>query len=125
MRCLARTAREGLGSQPRASPLLSSLAGPRAYRTGDRGAEFVAISSASRPEPSPGPGARGETGTRRGRWRHTIFPNATCATALIDRVVHHADVISIEGDSYRVREAEADAKTRAAKPPKGGGAKKP
>ena len=56
---------------------------------------------------------------------HTIFPNATCATALIDRVVHHADVINIEGDSYRVREAEADAKTRAAKPPKGGGAKKP
>ncbi len=29
----------------------------------------------------------------------TIFPNATCATALIDRVVHHADVIAIEGDS--------------------------
>ena len=47
---------------------------------------------------------------------HTIFPNATCATALIDRVVHHADVISIDGDSYRVREAELDAKTRAAKP---------
>lgn len=37
-------------------------------------------------------------------------------TALIDRVVHHADVISIEGDSYRVREAELDAKTRAGKP---------
>jgi len=55
---------------------------------------------------------------------HTIFPNATCATALIDRVVHHADVISIEGDSYRVREAEADAKTRSRKAPKGGGAKK-
>ena len=26
----------------------------------------------------------------------TIFPNATCATALIDRTVHHADVIAIE-----------------------------
>ncbi len=36
----------------------------------------------------------------------TIFPNATCATALIDRVIHHADVISIEGKSYRLREAE-------------------
>jgi DNA replication protein DnaC len=36
----------------------------------------------------------------------TIFPNATCATALIDRVVHHADVIPIEGKSYRLREAE-------------------
>ena len=36
----------------------------------------------------------------------SIFPNATCATALIDRVIHHADVISIEGKSYRLREAE-------------------
>jgi DNA replication protein DnaC len=44
----------------------------------------------------------------------TIFPNATCATALIDRTVHHADVIAIEGDSYR-REAAADKKTRRAK----------
>lgn len=42
----------------------------------------------------------------------TIFPNATCATALIDRVVHHADVIVIEGESYRAREAEQDAKSR-------------
>jgi len=42
----------------------------------------------------------------------TIFPNATCATALIDRVVHHADVIAIEGESYRAREAEAQAKAR-------------
>jgi DNA replication protein DnaC len=39
----------------------------------------------------------------------TVFPNATCATALIDRVIHHADVIGIEGKSYRLREAEADA----------------
>lgn len=35
----------------------------------------------------------------------TVFPNATCATALIDRVIHHADVITIEGESYRLREA--------------------
>lgn len=42
----------------------------------------------------------------------TIFPNATCATALIDRVVHHADVIAIEGDSYRAREAAQFAKDR-------------
>ena len=45
----------------------------------------------------------------------TIFPNATCATALIDRTVHHADVIAIEGDSYRRREAESDKKARRAK----------
>lgn len=36
----------------------------------------------------------------------TIFPNATCATALIDRIIHHADIIAIEGKSYRLREAE-------------------
>ncbi len=37
----------------------------------------------------------------------SIFPSATCATALVDRVIHHADVIAIEGQSYRLREAEA------------------
>lgn len=55
---------------------------------------------------------------------HTIFPNATCATALIDRVVHHADVIAIEGESYRVRDAELEAQTRAARTPKGDRPKK-
>jgi DNA replication protein DnaC len=45
----------------------------------------------------------------------TIFPNATCATALIDRVVHHADVIAIKGESYRAREAEVDAEARRSK----------
>jgi DNA replication protein DnaC len=49
---------------------------------------------------------------------HTIFPNATCATALIDRVVHHADVISIEGESYRAREAELEAQARTQRRPK-------
>lgn len=42
----------------------------------------------------------------------SIFPNATCATALIDRVIHHADVIQIEGKSYRRREADEAAKKR-------------
>jgi len=40
----------------------------------------------------------------------TIFPGAACATALVDRVVHHADVIHIEGDSYRLRESANAAK---------------
>ena len=35
----------------------------------------------------------------------SIFPGAACATALVDRVVHHADVIHIEGKSYRLRES--------------------
>jgi len=37
----------------------------------------------------------------------TIFPNAATVTALIDRVVHHADIISLEGESYRRRVAES------------------
>ena len=36
----------------------------------------------------------------------TIFPNAACTTALIDRLVHHSEIISVEGESYRKREAE-------------------
>jgi DNA replication protein DnaC len=42
----------------------------------------------------------------------SIFPNATCTTALIDRVIHHADIIPIEGESYRKREAELQASAR-------------
>ena len=38
----------------------------------------------------------------------SVFPNATTVTALIDRIVHHADIITIEGDSYRRREAKSD-----------------
>jgi DNA replication protein DnaC len=45
---------------------------------------------------------------------NTIFPNAACATALVERVVHHADVIKIEGKSYRLRDAELHASKRAA-----------
>lgn len=46
----------------------------------------------------------------------TIFPNAATATALIDRLVHHAEILSIEGDSYRRRVAEAKRKTSRSSP---------
>ena len=36
----------------------------------------------------------------------TIFPTAATATALIDRIVHHADILTIDGESYRRRAAE-------------------
>jgi len=36
----------------------------------------------------------------------SIFPGAACATALVDRIVHHAEVILIEGKSYRLRESQ-------------------
>lgn len=42
----------------------------------------------------------------------TVFPNATCATALIDRLIHHVEIITITGESYRRREAEAAQKAR-------------
>lgn len=50
----------------------------------------------------------------------TIFPSAVCATALVERVIHHADVVTIEGESYRLRESESDAKARRAarRPPR-------
>jgi len=34
-----------------------------------------------------------------------VFPNAACVVSLVDRLVHHAEVIAIEGDSYRFKEA--------------------
>lgn len=43
---------------------------------------------------------------------HTVFPNASCAVALIDRLTHHAEMIPIEGESYRRREAELTQKKR-------------
>lgn len=42
----------------------------------------------------------------------TVFPNASCAVALIDRLTHHAEIIALEGESYRKREAERSQKSR-------------
>ena len=47
---------------------------------------------------------------------HTVFPNASCAVALVDRLTHHAEIIRIEGESYRHREAEPTQKKRRASP---------
>jgi DNA replication protein DnaC len=35
-----------------------------------------------------------------------VFPNAACVVSLIDRLMHRAEVVRIEGDSYRAKEAE-------------------
>jgi DNA replication protein DnaC len=40
---------------------------------------------------------------------NTVFPNATCIAALLDRLTHHANVTLIEGDSYRTRESQMEA----------------
>lgn len=41
-----------------------------------------------------------------------VFPNATCIVTMLDRLLHHADVTVIEGDSYRVRESEIETAAR-------------
>ena len=40
-----------------------------------------------------------------GEWGE-VFPNAACVTSLIDRLTHHCDVVAIDGESWRRREAE-------------------
>ena len=48
-----------------------------------------------------------------------VFPNAACVVSLVDRLVHNAEIIQIEGESYRLKEAkersEARRKQRAAR----------
>jgi len=48
----------------------------------------------------------------------TVFPNAACAVALIDRLTHHAEIVSIDGESYRKREAEQAQKRKQEQKPK-------
>ncbi|MCY0853008.1 IS21-like element helper ATPase IstB [Cupriavidus sp. D39] len=44
-----------------------------------------------------------------------VFPNAACVVSLVDRLVHRAEVISIEGESYRLKEARERAEQRTSK----------
>ena len=46
---------------------------------------------------------------------HEVFPNAACVVSLVDRLVHHAQIVAIEGDSYRMKEAKEKAVTAAKK----------
>jgi DNA replication protein DnaC len=41
-----------------------------------------------------------------------VFPNPTCIVTLLDRLLHHAGVTVIEGNSYRVRESELETAAR-------------
>ncbi len=45
-----------------------------------------------------------------------VFPNATCLATLLDRLTRHADITTIEGQSYRVRESEQVAAARRNQP---------
>ena len=35
-----------------------------------------------------------------------MFGDATVAAAMIDRLVYHAEVVSLKGDSYRLRDKD-------------------
>jgi DNA replication protein DnaC len=49
-----------------------------------------------------------------GEWSE-VFPNAACVVSLVDRLVHNAEIICIEGDSYRLKEARERSEARAKK----------
>jgi DNA replication protein DnaC len=42
-----------------------------------------------------------------------VFPTAACVASLIDRLVHHAEVFAIDGESYRLKEANERAGQKA------------
>ena len=45
---------------------------------------------------------------------HEVFPNAAFVVSLIDRLVHRYEIVAIEGESYRLKEAKARAELKAA-----------
>jgi DNA replication protein DnaC len=45
-----------------------------------------------------------------------VFPNAACVVSLIDRLMHRAEVVRIDGDSYRAKEAQERQAQRLAAP---------
>jgi DNA replication protein DnaC len=52
-----------------------------------------------------------------GEWNQ-VFPNAACVVALVDRLLHRAEIVNLDGKSYRFKEAQERAarksKSRAA-----------
>lgn len=44
---------------------------------------------------------------------HEVFPNAACVVSLIDRLIHNAEIIAIDGQSYRLKEANERSERRA------------
>jgi len=41
-----------------------------------------------------------------------IFPNASCVVSLVDRLVHQSEILTIDGGSYRLKEAKEHAEAR-------------
>ena len=44
----------------------------------------------------------------------TVFGDAVVATAILDRLLHHSHVVTIRGDSYRLREKRRSGLLKAA-----------
>lgn len=42
-----------------------------------------------------------------------VFPNAACVVSLVDRLMHRAELVRIEGESYRAKEAQERLAARA------------
>ena len=47
-----------------------------------------------------------------GEWNE-VFPNAACVVTLVDRLVHASEIIKIEGESYRLKEAKERSEKKA------------
>lgn len=42
-----------------------------------------------------------------------VFPNAACVVSIVDRLIHHAEIVVLEGESFRMREARERAASHA------------
>lgn len=40
-----------------------------------------------------------------GEWNE-VFPNSSSVVALVDRLVHRSEILEIDGESYRLKEAK-------------------
>jgi len=47
-----------------------------------------------------------------GEWSQ-VFPNATCVGTLVDRLLHRAEIVVLDGESYRFKEAQERAARKA------------
>jgi hypothetical protein len=58
--------------------------------------------------------ARSQAASKRSRGKD-VFPNAACVVSLVDRLIHHAEILRLQGESYRFKEAQERAEQRARK----------
>jgi DNA replication protein DnaC len=49
-------------------------------------------------------------------WATTLADDATLTAALLDRLLHHGHIVSIRGDSYRLKDKRRAGMTKAKQP---------